>query len=323
MQWKFVGGANPFPGYAMTAVREALNHDAGQVSDWANATANQSRMPDYDETTTGQGRIVWTAMAGSPCSGDPQWNACNVPHATDQLTWVIHVRDFTGAPRGDSHWYEHPSATGTLYLLERAALHEAFHNVLDIPNHDPQSTSVTIMQAVSPRQALAGWFTQTILDCDEAAAQLEYDVKTPAGAYSNCYDHIPNHGTTGLKTALNVTSLDTTKCIGQSVTFNGQLTVGSDTTNYKTLSGNPLGSRTVTLERAPIGSSSFTSYATTTTGSTSGAYSVSATSSTAGSWQFRVRYGGQSGQGLDARYSTQTLTASWTTIGCPTFADPG
>lgn len=59
LQWHFVAGEVAWPTYAATAVREAINHDANQLSDWAKPAANQSSMPDYDEVSTGRGLVIW------------------------------------------------------------------------------------------------------------------------------------------------------------------------------------------------------------------------------------------------------------------------
>lgn len=307
--WRFVPNTYPWPtSWATPAIEAALGTGANSL--WG--TANHSRMPLFvKDQTNGQGKILWTNQNGSPCSGSTSWLGC--ARRIGLVDWEIHIRDITNANVGlgsGVHWEEHPSATGTLFLMKRVALHEAMHNVLNVPNHDSQPTTDTIMQAESPSTTQAGGMDTSIKRCDLAAAQFEYDVKNNASPYGDCFDHITNAGSNGLKTKLNLASPDLTKCNGQAMTFNGTLTVGLDSTNYGLLSGNILGSRTVYLDRRPIGGS-WTQIASAITNVDTGAYTFSVTYTTSQTWEFKTRFSNASG--LTGRDSIEILRGSWST----------
>lgn len=185
------------------------------------------------------------------------------------------------------------------------------HNVLNVPSHSGQSTTDTIMQASSPSVTAPGGLTTNIQRCDEAAAQLEYGVGNSSSRFAACYDHIPNHGTLGLKTKLNITSPDLTKCLNQQMTFTGTLSVGLDGTNYKALSGQVLGGKTVRLERRPTSGGAWIPITSTIT-SSSGTYTFGVGYSSPQTWQFHTRFDGLS-PSLDLKDSAEILTGSWAT----------
>ena len=130
--------------------------------------------------------------------------------------------------------------------------------------------------------------------------------------YPDCFDHITNHGVDGLKSKVTFASSDTVQCLGLGVTFSGVLSVGADVKNYKLLSSNPLGSRTVLLQRSSPGSGTWSTYRTLTTNSITGAYATSVGFSTSTTWDWRVTYAGE--VAIDPRTGA-TIRVTWTT-GC-------
>ncbi len=140
-------------------------------------------------------RTYLTASGGDP------WIGCSAGWST--ATWQIWLRDFSQSGLGDSGWIDSGSC-GTCFDARRVALHEIEHVTLGVANHDGQGELYTIMGSATPSRPSQGWNTHQIQRCDEAAAQLLYDVASSAGVYAGCFDHILHHGTSGLVSAATV-----------------------------------------------------------------------------------------------------------------------
>jgi hypothetical protein len=122
-------------------------------------------------------------------------------------------------------------------------IHEPIHVTFGTA-HNEQGTTNTVFSAGQPSYANTGGSITTLRRCDEAAAQLAYDLRDMAGPYGDCFDDIPNAGSTGLVTDLTVTTTVFEVCQGTPKTINGRLQV-HDYSSYYELGANPLKGRKV------------------------------------------------------------------------------
>lgn len=116
------------------------------------------------------------------------------------------------------------------------------------------------------------------------------------------------------------TPADTTPCININATLSGTAKLPTDSTDLDSISANPLGSRTLTIERRP-GGGSWSDWSSVTVGS-SGTWSKTFTSATTGIWDYRASFDGEvstvppTGPSLHASTSgIKTLT--WISSPCP------
>jgi hypothetical protein len=190
-------------------------------------------------------------------------------------------------------------------------IHEAGH--IGGLDHNESTYVNTVMNAGPPTKPASGapyngWNYQELRRCDTAGLQLAYGVGSLAGPYADCFDHVPNATTIGLKTRITTSPSTTIACVGEAVTFSGVLEVLVDDTNYDELSGSDLASRLVKLQKSAVNPVVYQDAASTFTSSSSGAYTRLYGSNTAGTWKFRVWR--DSEPGLEHSSSAQ-YTVTW------------
>jgi hypothetical protein len=157
------------------------------------------------------------------------------------------------------------SPTNGCYDAETIALDEFGH--IQILNHhvnysDGRDYTDAVVQTFSRTRPNTGWNMHTYGICDTATLQIKYDVTTLSSLYSNCLDIV-----TGLSLAVSDTSVG----YGTPINFSSILKVATDT-SYGRLSANPVGGRTIRLQRRAIGSSTWANVLTLTSGSPTGTY---------------------------------------------------
>lgn len=267
---------------------------------------NNSKSPMFQRQPGGDGDVIYSGQSLSPCgTGNPDWLQCANGGGT--TTWNIYVRNFTAAPHGSWTWYDKTGSCAggdTCWYIRRAIILEALHVTLGAA-HDSQGESNTVMASVTPWYNNTGWNTVTLRRCDESAAQLAYDVRDWAGPYGNCFDHIPDHGTSGLRTDMTTVGSSFHACNGQAILVTGRLQI-KDLDGYKKMGGNPLGNRTVWFDRGAT-----VKFTSTTAGSVSMGpnWSKSFGGSNV-SYTFTVHFDDTSTDGLDDS-NKPTFTASW------------
>ena len=166
------------------------------------------------------------------------------------------------------------------------------------------------MSSATPNSPNSGWNVHHIQPCDEAAAQLLYDVRNSAGQYSNCFDHLANAVPAGLDSNLYTQYTGYGECNGSAITVAGRLEV-TDFASYKQLGGNPLTSRTIYFDRRLRGATTWVGVGTTVATNASGFnWSKSFSSGTAGNvtYEYRARYLGESGVG---GATSAIFTSTW------------
>jgi len=157
------------------------------------------------------------------------------------------------------------SPTNGCYDAETIALDEFGHiQVLDhhVNYSDQRDYTDAVVQTFSRTRPSAGWNMHAFGRCDTATLQIKYDVTTLSSLYSKCLDIV---------TVLSLTADDTSVSYGDAVDFTSILKVTTNT-GYGRLSANPIGARTIRLQRKAIGSSTWTNVTTLASTSPTGTY---------------------------------------------------
>lgn len=194
-------------------------------------------------------------------------------------------------------------------------IHEAGHAMLAFPDYCtnpsdpcPWLEKDTVMKGEDPAVGTTGSQHFSYQRCDEAGAQLDWDLGSKAGEYADCFDHISHHGTDGLVTDLTLGQSTTlTGCVGVPYPVSGRLQV-HDYSSYNGMGGNPLIDRTVKIDR---GGAAYTS--TVAAGGTTGnnwTKSLSAPSSPV-TYSYDAHFDNPSGDGLDSS-THRPFTIQWT-----------
>ena len=157
------------------------------------------------------------------------------------------------------------SPTNGCYDAETIALDEFGH--IQILNHhanftDESDYTDAVVQTYSRSRPRTGWNMHTYGVCDTATLQVKYDVPTLSSLYSRCLD---------LGTVLTLSVSPTSIAAGGMVDFTAYLKVATHT-DYGRLSANPIGARTIRLQRRTIGTTSWTDLVTLGSTSTAGTY---------------------------------------------------
>jgi hypothetical protein len=157
------------------------------------------------------------------------------------------------------------SPTNGCYDAETIALDEFGH--VEILNHhvnyaDDRDYTDAVVQTFSRTRPKAGWDMHTYGICDTATLQIKYDLPTLSSLYSRCLD---------LATLLSIAVDDTSIPYGGAVDFTSILKVVSDS-DHGRLSSNPIGARTIRLQRRAVGATTWNNLATLTGVSPTGTY---------------------------------------------------
>jgi hypothetical protein len=170
---------------------------------------------------------------------------------------------------GTLRWCQMQSSpTNGCYDAETIALDEFGH--IEVLNHhanyaDERDYTDAVVQTFSRTRPKTGWDMHVYGPCDTATLQMKYDVTTLSSLYSRCLD---------LTTVLTMSISDTSIPYAGLVDFTAYLKIATDT-DYGRLSANPIGARTVRLQRRAVGSTTWTNLITLSAGSTTGTYVAS------------------------------------------------
>jgi hypothetical protein len=167
---------------------------------------------------------------------------------------------------GALRWCQMQSTpTNGCYDAETIALDEFGH--VEILGHhanlpDDSDYTDAVVQTVSRSRPKIGWNMHVYGPCDTATLQMKYDMPTLSSLYSTCLD---------LSTVVTLGFSDTSIPYGGLVDVTALLKVATDT-DYGRLSENPIGARTIRLQRRPIGSTTWTTLVTLPSASPTGTY---------------------------------------------------
>jgi len=199
--------------------------------------------------------------------------------------------------------------TNGCYDAETITLDEFGH--VEILNHhvnfaDERDYTDAVVQTFSRTRPKTGWNMHTYGVCDTATLQIKYDVPTLSSPYSACLD---------LLTIVTLGANDTSVAFGAAVDFGSLLRIATNT-GYGRLSGNPLGKRTVRLQRRAIGSTTWTTFYTLPASTPTGTYR--ATLRLFETADFRTVFSAPSNEGLRGDTSaTLRVTVAPCTSNCP------
>lgn len=286
--------------------------------DWTNTTYNNSRKPTFSYSASGAGTVSYKAPSGVYRCDRYDWIGCSTNWGLGSFQVIL--RNFTQAPTRPYSWVQTTgSCSGTCFDARRVAAHEIEHVTLGVGGHDEQGESNTIMASTTPWSPTSGWATHHVQKCDEAAFQLLYDLAALAGVYADCFDHITGHGVNGLVSTATASAPIASACYGTALSITGRLEILTNS-NYGTLGGNPLASRTVFIDRKLHSAGTWTadySSAVATNANTGTNWSRSFTENgTSGSvtYDYRAHYKGEAG--VDAAYSG-VVSLTWKAPPCP------
>lgn len=297
LSWKY--GGSP-PAWVTTDVADTLGND------WSNPTTNNSRVASFSFSSTGAGRVYYSSSMTSPCSGNTIWLACAMGGGT--TTWEIHIRNLDNAPYSTWAWYDKTNSCDSgdiCFRLQRSLIHEPIHLTFGT-THSTQSQLDTVFTANQPSYSNTGGSTTLLRRCDQAAAQLAYDLHDMAGPYGDCLDDITNATSSGLVTDLTV-SQPAAVCQGVSVTVSGRLQVHAYS-SYKELGANPLEGRTVKFDLDGV--TNVASTVATDTAAPAANWSRTFSNATYGSRTYVAHFDRTSASGL-ASSPDATFTITW------------
>lgn len=288
--------------------------------DWTNTTYNNSRKPTFSYSASGAGTVSYKSPSGvAQCDIWPEWIGCADNGGATNFKVIL--RNFTQAPTRPNYKWVQTTGTcsNTCFDLRRVAAHEIEHVTLGVGAHDAQGESNTVMASTTPSYDTDGWARHHVMKCDEAAFQLKYDLAALAGRYADCFDHVAGHGVSGLFSTATISAPVASACYGTALSITGRLEVQTNT-NYETLGGNPLASRTVYIDRKLHSSGTWTadySSAVATNANTGNNWSRSFTENgTSGSTTYDYRAHFKGDAGVDPVYSS-TVSLTWKAPPCP------
>lgn len=211
---------------------------------------------------------------------------------------------------GSLRWCQMQSSpTNGCYDAETIALDEFGH--VEILNHhvnfaDESDYTDAVVQTYSRTRPKTGWDMHVYGPCDTATLQMKYDLSSLSSLYSRCLD---------LVTVLTLSISDTSVPYAGLVDFTAYLKVATNT-DYGRLSANPIGGRTIRLQRRAIGSTTWANLVTLPASSTAGTYPASLRLySTA---DFRAVFSTPSNEGVRGDTSpTVRITVAPCTANCP------
>jgi hypothetical protein len=199
------------------------------------------------------------------------------------------------------------------YDARRVALDE-FGHIEMLGHHDNYADESDYLDAIvqfagrsKPRE---GWDYHVYGRCDVARLQLEYELQTAASPVSTCLS---------LSTALTIGTTGANVSPGGSTKITGALEIAVST-SAKRMSGDPLSSRSIQLQRREPGSTTWTTVGNLSAATGAGNYALTIRPPSTG--DYRLSYDAPSSEGL--RDSTSGVLTITVMVQCaPVLAAPG
>jgi hypothetical protein len=303
---------------------------------WDSIAANNSNVPRYSNggNNVGGGTIFYVSQGTSPCTGDPEWLACNP--AGGRTEFAIYVRTIPSITKPTWLWWNRDSTCNDVYpgdgfptsmcfSTRRVIAHESTHNTLT-RLHNTNADDESIMQArtPTPNGSPDNWNRPNFLPCDEAAAQLEYGLADPSDDYADCFATTPGDGAKGLNTRLTITSgTSYTKCVDGTVSVRGRLAL-NDVAAYEDMRNTPLSGRVVRIDRKARNATSWSNGVNTAvaSGASGDNWSATITSSIVGPYDYRARWFTSAGEPALNSSNEIAWSITWTTTRCPLLVQP-
>lgn len=256
--------------------------------------------------------VRFQKRSDSNCTSGIAWYACTLYDGSAHWGEIIYA-DESGVT-----WCQETGTNSGCLDVQRVAVHELGHVAglarsadnggNDAHSHESQANSM--MQLNTPKYDAGGWNHHRVRACDLIELQREYDVASYTGSYGDCVDELNNGTTGGLLTSVASQGAPSTTCARPNavVYLGGSLHLGTGSA-LGLISGNPLGSRTITLQRRPSGGS-WSTYATLITTSTTASWSRAVNINT-GVYDFRIHYDGETPIHAD---NSNVVTVMWDVV---------
>ena len=251
-------GAVP-PGW-MAAEIDAAAEDVEQ--------SRKSRAALFQRVSKADSKIWYGGMWPCPAYGIACVNRSGAPDSFAGMWFRPHGWPFDW---GTLRWCQGLAAPANgCYDVENVALDEFGH--IEIIGHhvnydDERDFLDSIVQYAARARPREGWNEHVFGRCDVARLQLEYELIRPSDPVSTCLS---------LATSLSIVPGSTWISPGQTVRISGNLKVGTASA-ARSLSGDPLSARTVTLQRRSPGTTGWSAVGTLPANATAGSYSLTIT----------------------------------------------
>jgi hypothetical protein len=299
VDYQWMSGATP-PSW----MAAAIDAGAGDI-----ASSKNSRAATFTRVSSADSEIAYGGAV--PCSsyGIACMNRTGVPDSFTGMWFRPYGWVFDW---GTLKWCQGQSTpTNGCYDVENVALDE-FGHIEMLGHHvnleDESDFQDAVVQVAARSRPKAGWNQHVLGRCDVARLQLEYALKASGDKVSTCLS---------LATSLAVLASAATIDAGSSARITGTFNVAVASA-ARSLSGDPLSSRTITLQRRLPGATSWSTFGTLSVNSTAGSYGLTITPST--TYDYRLVFTATSGEGiLGATSSTVRIAV----ISCPTAPTRG
>ena len=292
--YQWMSGAMP-PSWMATAIDDG----AADI-----AVSKASRAATFARASSSNSEIAYGGAVPCDAYGIACMNRSGVPDSFAGMWFRPYGWPFDW---GTLRWCQgQASPTNGCYDAENVALDE-FGHIEMLGHHvnlsDESDFSDAVVQFAARSRPKTGWDQHLLGRCDVARLQLEYGLSSSGDRVSTCLS---------LATSLSLIAGATTIDIGSSVRMTGTFKVASASA-ARTLSGDPLSGRTITLQRRLPGATSWSTFGTLANNSTPGSYGLTISPST--TYDYRLLFTAVSGDGILGATSTTVRVA---VISCPT-----
>jgi hypothetical protein len=277
----------------------AIDAGAGDVG-----SSKNSRAATFHRVSSSASQISYGGAV--PCSsyGIACMNRTGVPASFAGMWFRPYGWPFDW---GTLRWCQGQSSpTNGCYDAENVALDE-FGHIEMLGHHvnldDESDFQDAVVQYAARSRPKAGWDEHVFGRCDVARLQLEYALESAGDRVSTCVS---------LATSLSEIASATTIDAGSSVRITGTFKIAVASA-AKSLSGDPLSGRTITLQRRLPGATSWSTFGTLGANSTAGSYGLTLTPST--TYDYRLLFTATSSEGL---LGATSATVRIAVISCPT-----
>jgi len=263
-----------------------------------------SRAATFSRTSSSASEIAYGGAVPCDSYGIACMNRSGVPDSFAGMWFRPYGWPFDW---GTLRWCQGQSTpTNGCYDAENVALDE-FGHIEMLGHHvnlsDESDFTDAVVQFAARSRPKDGWDEHVLGRCDQARLQLEYGLSSSGDRVSTCLS---------LATSLSLIASATTINIGSSVRMTGTFKVASASA-ARTLSGDPLSGRTITLQRRLPGATSWSTFGTLAGNSTPGSYGLTISPST--TYDYRLLFTAVSGDGI---LGATSATARVAVISCPT-----
>jgi hypothetical protein len=266
----------------------AIDAGAADVGD-----SRGSRAATFTRVSSADSRIYYGAGNPCPSYGIACMDRTGVPNSFAGMWFRPQGWSFDW---GNLRWCQGlPSPANGCYDVENVALDEFGH--IEIIGHhvnfsDERDFTDSVVQYAARARPKDGWNQHAFGRCDVARLQLEYELQTSKGLVSTCLS---------LATNLSIVPDATSVLTGQAVRITGNLKVAVASA-ARSLSGDPLSGRTITLQRRAVGTTSWSAIATLVPNTTPGSYGVTIAPTL--TYDYRLSFAAPSAEGLLASVSS-------------------